>query len=166
MVTSPAVGRVAGLAETRLVVGATSPCPISLTSTKISAWATPPGETSCCRPEGATVRATYGTAEAGTRTQYVQYAGLRGQAALRPRYVPNAGGCYAQPVRTQQAAPRRTCQLSCRLCRARAVMLLRFGSNWMLPLTPALLSASHQAIVSSTSAPESTHATNPVRVYV
>ena len=44
---------------------------------------------------GATVRGTYGTPEAGTRTQYVQYAGPWGQAALRPRYVPNAGGWYA-----------------------------------------------------------------------
>ena len=39
-----------------------------------------------------TVRGTCGTAEAGTRTQYVQYAGPWGQAALRLRYVPNAGG--------------------------------------------------------------------------
>ena len=44
---------------------------------------------------GATVRGTYGTAEAGTRTQYVLYAGPWGQAALRRRYVPNAGGWYA-----------------------------------------------------------------------
>ena len=42
-----------------------------------------------------TVRGTYGTAEAGTRTQYVQYAGPWGQVALRLRNVPNAGGWYA-----------------------------------------------------------------------
>ena len=41
---------------------------------------------------GATVRGTYGTAEAGTRSPYVPYAGPWGQAALRVRYVPNAGG--------------------------------------------------------------------------
>ena len=40
----------------------------------------------------ATVRGTYGTAEAGTRTQYVQYVAPWGQAALRVRYVQNAGG--------------------------------------------------------------------------
>ena len=34
---------------------------------------------------GATTRGTYGTAEAGTRTQYVQYVGPWGQAALRLR---------------------------------------------------------------------------------
>ena len=44
---------------------------------------------------GATVRGTYGTPVAGTRTQYVQYAGPWRQAALRLRYVPNAGGWYA-----------------------------------------------------------------------
>ena len=44
---------------------------------------------------GATVRGTYGTPEAGTRTQYVQYVVPWGQAALRLRYVPNAGGWYA-----------------------------------------------------------------------
>ena len=44
---------------------------------------------------GVTVRGTYPTPEAGTRTQYVQYAGPWGQAALRLRYVPNAGGWYA-----------------------------------------------------------------------
>ena len=44
---------------------------------------------------GATVRGTYSTAEAGTRTPYVQYAGPWGQAALRLRYVHNAGGWYA-----------------------------------------------------------------------
>ena len=44
---------------------------------------------------GATVRGTYGTAVAGTRTQYVQYAGPWGQAALRLRYVHYAGGWYA-----------------------------------------------------------------------
>ena len=42
-----------------------------------------------------TVRGTYGAPEAGTRTQYVQYAGPRGQAAVRLRYVPDAGGWYA-----------------------------------------------------------------------
>ena len=35
---------------------------------------------------------TYPTPEADPRTPYVQY---RGQAALRVRYVPNAGGWYA-----------------------------------------------------------------------
>jgi hypothetical protein len=44
---------------------------------------------------GATVRSTYRTPEAGTRTQYVLYVGPWGQAALRLRYVPNAGGWYA-----------------------------------------------------------------------
>ena len=39
-------------------------------------------------------RGAYRTAEAGTRTQYVQYVGPWGQAALRLRYVPNAGGWY------------------------------------------------------------------------
>ena len=43
----------------------------------------------------ATVRGAYGTAEAGTRAQYVQYAGPWVQAALRLRYVPDAGGWYA-----------------------------------------------------------------------
>ena len=37
-----------------------------------------------------TVRGTYGTAEAGTRTQYVQYVAPWGQAALRVRYVHHA----------------------------------------------------------------------------
>ena len=42
------------------------------------------------------MRGTYGTPEAGTRTQYVQYAGPWGQAALCLRYVPNGGaGAYA-----------------------------------------------------------------------
>ena len=44
---------------------------------------------------GATVRGTYGTPVAGTRTRCVQYAGPWGQAALRLRYVPSAGGWYA-----------------------------------------------------------------------
>jgi hypothetical protein len=44
---------------------------------------------------GATVRGTYGTPKAGTRTQYVQYAGPWEQAALRLRYVPSAGCWYA-----------------------------------------------------------------------
>ena len=43
----------------------------------------------------ATVRGTCPTPEAGTRTPYVQYVGLWGQAALCVRYVPNAGGWYA-----------------------------------------------------------------------
>ena len=43
----------------------------------------------------ATVRGAYGTAEAGARTPYVQYGGPWGQAALRLRYVPDAGGWYA-----------------------------------------------------------------------
>ena len=45
-----------------------------------------------CTTWGATVRGTYPTPEAGTRTQYV---GPWGQAALRLRYVHNAGGWYA-----------------------------------------------------------------------
>ena len=44
---------------------------------------------------GATVRGTYPTPEAGTRTQYVLYVGPWGRAALCVRYVPNAGGWYA-----------------------------------------------------------------------
>ena len=44
---------------------------------------------------GATVRCTYQTPKAGTRTQYVLYVGPWGQAALCVRYVPNAGGWYA-----------------------------------------------------------------------
>ena len=43
----------------------------------------------------ATVRGTYPTPEAGTRTPYVQVRGALGQAALCVRYVPNAGGWYA-----------------------------------------------------------------------
>ena len=43
----------------------------------------------------ATVRGTYATPEAGTRTPYVQYVGPWGRAALCVRYVPNAGGWYA-----------------------------------------------------------------------
>ena len=39
---------------------------------------------------GATVRGTYPTPEAGTRTQYVLYVGPWGQAALRLRYVASA----------------------------------------------------------------------------
>ena len=48
----------------------------------------------------ATVRGTYGTAKAGTRTQYVQYVGPWGREALRLQYVHNAGGWYAWPVCT------------------------------------------------------------------
>jgi hypothetical protein len=44
---------------------------------------------------GATVRGTYRTPEAGTRTPYVQYVGPWGQAALRLRYVHYAGGWHA-----------------------------------------------------------------------
>ena len=47
------------------------------------------------RTWGATVRGTCPTPEAGKCTQYVQYAAPLGQAALRLRYVPNAGGRYA-----------------------------------------------------------------------
>ena len=39
-----------------------------------------------------TVRRTYGTAEAGTRTQYVQYVGPWGQAALRLWYPTREAG--------------------------------------------------------------------------
>ena len=49
-----------------------------------------------CTTWGATVRGTYPTPEAGTRTQYVLYVGPWGQAALRLRYVPNGGpGAYS-----------------------------------------------------------------------
>ena len=48
------------------------------------------------------MRGTDRTPKAGTRTQYVLYVGPWGQAALRLRYVPNAGGWYAQPVRNPQ----------------------------------------------------------------
>ena len=41
------------------------------------------------------MRGTYGTPEAGTRTQYVQYAAPWGKPPLRLRYAPNAGGGYA-----------------------------------------------------------------------
>ena len=44
---------------------------------------------------GATVRGTYRTPKAGTRTQYVLLVGPWGQGALRLRYVPDAGGWYA-----------------------------------------------------------------------
>ena len=57
------------------------------------------------------MRGTYGTHEAGTSSQYVLYAGPgERQAALRPRYAPNAGGYPTE-------APGRACQL--RLARAR-----------------------------------------------
>ena len=47
---------------------------------------------------GARVRGAYGTAEAGTRTQYVQYVGPWGQAALRlRRYVHKAGAGTRSP---------------------------------------------------------------------
>ena len=44
-----------------------------------------------------TDRGKYITPEAGPRTQYAKYVGPWGwgQAALRLRYVPNAGGRYA-----------------------------------------------------------------------
>ena len=44
---------------------------------------------------GARVRGTYGAPEAGTRNQYVLSVGPWEQAALRVRYVHNAGGWYA-----------------------------------------------------------------------
>ena len=43
-------------------------------------------------------RGAYRTAEAGTRNQYVQYVGPWAQAALRVRYVPNAGGWHARSL--------------------------------------------------------------------
>ena len=43
-------------------------------------------------------RGAYRTAEAGTRNQYVQYVGPWAQAALRLRYVPNAGGWHARSL--------------------------------------------------------------------
>ena len=46
-------------------------------------------------PGVATVRCTYRTPKAETRTQHVPYVGPWGQAALRLRHVPNAGGWYA-----------------------------------------------------------------------
>ena len=61
-----------------------------------------PGSRAFISTCNATVRGTYRTVEAGTRTQYVQYVGPWEQAALRVRCVPNAGGGYAQPVRTQR----------------------------------------------------------------
>ena len=72
-------------------------CAGSKTSAKIAIGSVPPGELAASSTTarwtwGATVRGTYGTAEAGTRTQYVQYAGPWGQAALRLRYAPNAYG--------------------------------------------------------------------------
>ena len=56
---------------------------------------TPGAAFSSVRTWGGAARSKYGTPVAGTRTQYVQYAGPWGQAALRLRYVPNAGGWYA-----------------------------------------------------------------------
>ena len=59
----------------------------------------------------------YGTAEAGTRTQYVQCAGPWGQAALRLRYTyptreAGARSPYVRVARTYPAkGPARTCQL-------------------------------------------------------
>ena len=44
------------------------------------------------RPGGVTSGRGATTPEAGTRTQYVQYVGARGQAALRLRYVQYEGG--------------------------------------------------------------------------
>ena len=64
------------------------------------------GTLALLRTWGATVRGTCPTPEAGKCTQYVQYAAPLGQAALRLRYVPNAGGRYAQHVRTLRR-PRR-----------------------------------------------------------
>jgi len=52
---------------------------------------------------GATVRGAYGTAVAGTRTQYVLYVGPWGQAALRPRYVPNGGPGRMRQLRCRPA---------------------------------------------------------------
>ena len=43
----------------------------------------------------ATVRCTYPTPEAGTRTKYVQHVRPWEQVALCLRYVPNAGGWHA-----------------------------------------------------------------------
>ena len=56
-----------------------------------------PGRRAFISTCNATVRGAYRTAEAGTRTQYVQHVGPWGQAALRLRYVRYAGGWYAQP---------------------------------------------------------------------
>ena len=53
------------------------------------------GTLALLRTWGATVRGTCPTPEAGKCTQYVQYAAPLGQAALRLRYVPNAGGRHA-----------------------------------------------------------------------
>ena len=53
------------------------------------------GTLALLRTWGATVRGTYPTPEAGTRTPYVQYVGPWGRAALCVRYVPNAGGRHA-----------------------------------------------------------------------
>ena len=53
------------------------------------------GRVALAKAWGATVRGSYPTPEAGTRTQYVLYVGPWGQAALRLRYIHNAGGWYA-----------------------------------------------------------------------
>ena len=61
------------------------------------------------------MRGPYRTPEAGTRRQYVRYVGPWGLAALRLRYVPNAGGWHALGARSPYVqpteAPERTCQL-------------------------------------------------------
>ena len=51
-----------------------------------------PCSAEACRSCGATVHGTYGTAEAGTCTAYVQCVAPRRQAVLRLRYVHHAGG--------------------------------------------------------------------------
>ena len=90
---------VAGCATMRSTTGMSSPttsaktvCPRphsgwSARATKKAGPLAPPGVR-------ATVRGTYGPAEAGARTQYVRYVAPWGQAALRLWYVHDAGGWY------------------------------------------------------------------------
>ena len=94
---------VAGCATMRSTTGMSSPttsaktvCPRphsgwSARATKKAGPLAPPGVR-------ATVRGTYGTAEAGARTQYVRYVAPWGQAALRLWSVQYAGGWSRHPT--------------------------------------------------------------------
>ena len=94
---------VAGCATMRSTTGMSSPttsaktvCPRphsgwSARATKKAGPLAPPGVS-------ATVRGTYGTAEAGARTQYVRYVAPWGQAALRLWSVQYAGGWSRHPT--------------------------------------------------------------------
>ena len=58
------------------------------------------------------MRGTHGAPEAGTRAQYVQCVMPWGQAALRLRYVHNAGRWHAvRPLRRRRALLADTCPL-------------------------------------------------------